>query len=204
MLSSTWHKLHLKNGYLWSEVLNISQSGALWIKRSVRNFFISGVPLPPSSCSTGTSTYFMELLQALRNITSSPLNPLENFIDFNQPLTKRERRMSHYCNSGSLFSYPGGGVMGSMVTGFCVGVRIWRRKSFRCSLSDFIRLTLRGFSSRLARLALRVGRLGCDVRPEGSAGGWAPAGAWSFRGLFSVELLAGCDPSFSTAARMSS
>lgn len=30
----------------------------------------------------------------------------------------------HYSNSGTLLSYCGGGVMGSMVTGFCVGVRI--------------------------------------------------------------------------------
>lgn len=77
------------------------------------------------------------------------------------------------CNSGILLSYCGGGVMGSMVTGFWVGVRIWRRKSFRCSLSDLILLTRRGRSKRLARLALRLGRLGFDLRPAGSAWGSA-------------------------------
>lgn len=149
----------------------ITQSEASLITRSTTSVHTSGLHLPPSSCSTDTSTYFMmRLKQALRNITTSPRNPLEIFIDFNHPLANWETtRVSHYCNSGILFSYCGGGVMGSMVTGFCVGVRIWRRKSFRCSLSDLIRLTLRGFSRRLARLALRVGRLGCDVRPEGSA-----------------------------------
>lgn len=98
--------------------------------------------------------------------------------------------------------------MGSMVTGFCVGVRIWRRKSFRCSLSDLILLTRRGRSKRLARLLLRAGRLGFDVRPAGSAwdsaAGWVEVGVVSFRGVFSLGLLEGSVPSFSTAAMMSS
>ncbi len=78
-----------------------------------------------------------------------------------------------YPNSGILLSYCGGGVMGSMVTGFCVGVRIWRRMSFMCSLSDLILLTRRGRSRRLARLLLRVGRLGFGARAGWSAWGSA-------------------------------
>lgn len=99
-------------------------------------------------------------------------------------------------------------MMGSMVTGFCVGVRIWRRKSFRCSLSDLILLTRRGRSKRLARLLLRAGRLGFDVSPSESAwdaaAGCVEGRVGSLRGVFSVGLLEGFVPSFSTAANMSS
>lgn len=114
-------------------------------------------------------------------------------------------------SSGILFSYPGGGVMGSMVTGFVVGLRIWRRKSFRCSLSDLILLTRRGWSSRLTLLPLRAGKEGFLSGPL-LAPSWDSevvcAGVGELRGLSSVGgllvLFAGSDPSFSTAAMMSS
>lgn len=126
---------------------------------------------------------------------------------------KGDIRKRLYPKSGILLSYCGGGVMGSMVTGFCVGLRIWRRKSFRCSLSDLILLTRSGRNKRLARLLLRVGREGFDVRAAGSAWGSAAAaaaagglgaGVGSLRGVSSVGLLVGSVPSFSTAAMMSS
>lgn len=103
----------------------------------------------------------------LKSVIISPLNT-EIVIHWEKAISK-----TRYPNSGILLSYCGGGVMGSMVTGFWVGLRIWRRKSFRCSLSDLILLTRRGRSKRLARLLLRVGRLGFDVRLGGSAWGSA-------------------------------
>lgn len=150
-----------------------------------------------------TFTFLIATLKMnFKNVSVSPLNLIHLFYQ------KQAIRARHHGNSGILLSYIGGGVMGSMVTGFCVGLRIWRRKSFRCSLSDLILLTRRGRSKRLARLLLRVGKLGFGVRAAGSAGasaaGWTGSGVGSLRGVSSVELLGGSLPSFSTAARMSS
>lgn len=133
----------------------------------------------------------------------------ENFLSTNLYICSYGEQMEkkkNYSNSGVLLSYWGGGVMGSMVTGFWVGLRIWRRKSFRCSLSDLILLTRRGRSKRLARLLLRAGTLGLGVGPGagGSAAVWAGADALSVRCEFSLGLSVGPAPSFSTAAMMSS
>lgn len=78
-------------------------------------------------------------------------------------------------------------------------------------MSDLILLTRSGWSSRLTLLPLRVGMEGFLSGPL-LAASWDSEAFWSgvgeFRGVSSVGgllvLVAGSDPSFSTAAMMSS